>query len=145
METPLFVYRAQKRKISGSFDFTERNLHLRNLQINPGAKIVFVNPGQQTILHVNGSVVWRGAIQNQASSYNTIAKGFKFVQHSSKRMYIDEVFLGTIVAPASHVIIGQSRSPFYGSIMADKISVHQYTEFYYVKFNPTTTLLTLNF
>lgn len=116
-----------------------------NLQINPGAKIVFVNPGQQTILHVNGSVVWRGAIQNQASSYNTIAKGFKFVQHSSKRMYIDEVFLGTIVAPASHVIIGQSRSPFYGSIMADKISVHQYTEFYYVKFNPTTTLLTLNF
>ena len=28
METPLFVYRAQKRKISGSFDFTERNLHL---------------------------------------------------------------------------------------------------------------------
>ena len=29
METPLFVYRAQKRKISGSFDFTERNLHLR--------------------------------------------------------------------------------------------------------------------
>ncbi len=29
METPLFVYRAQKRKISGSFDFTERNLHLQ--------------------------------------------------------------------------------------------------------------------
>jgi len=28
VETPLFVYRAQKRKISGSFDFTERNLHL---------------------------------------------------------------------------------------------------------------------
>ena len=28
METPLFVYRAQKRKISGSFDFTEINLHL---------------------------------------------------------------------------------------------------------------------
>ncbi len=29
METPLFVYRAQNRKISGSFDFTERNLHLQ--------------------------------------------------------------------------------------------------------------------
>ncbi len=30
METPLFVYRAQNRKISGSFDFTERNLHLQD-------------------------------------------------------------------------------------------------------------------
>lgn len=116
-----------------------------DLQINPGAKIVFVNPGQQTILHVNGSVVWRGAIQNQASSYNAIASGFKFVQHSSKRMYIDEVFLGTIVAPTSYVIIGQSRNPFYGSVIADRITVHQYTDVYYVKFNPTIMIYTLNF
>ena len=43
METPLFVYRAQKRKISGSFDFTERNLHLLSLifrqEIKPFATI----------------------------------------------------------------------------------------------------------
>ena len=116
-----------------------------NLQLEPGAKIEFVAPGYQTVLHVNGNFIWRGTILNNEFVNEIVAKGFKLVQHSSMKMYVDEKFFGTIVAPASHVILGQVNKTFYGSVMADNISVHQYANIYYVKFNPITMMYSFNF
>ncbi|WP_295858592.1 hypothetical protein [uncultured Fibrobacter sp.] len=68
-----------------------------------------------------------------------------YEQRENKKMYVDEKFFGTIIAPASHVILGQANKTFYGSVMANNISVHQYADIYYVKFNPTTMMYSFNF
>ena len=109
-----------------------------NLQIESGAKIEFVSPGSQTILHTNGTFIWRGTIQKSENLNETIARSFKLVQHSASRMYIDNRFMGAIFAPYSHVILGQSHKIYYGSVVANIISVHQYATIKFVKFNPTT-------
>lgn len=116
-----------------------------NLQLEPGTKIEFAMPGRQTVFHINGDFIWRGTILNKGYANETIATGFKLVQHSSKKMYVDEKFFGTIVAPASHVILGQANKTFYGSVMANDISVHQYSEVYYVKFNPAPMMYSFDF
>ena len=61
-----------------------------------------------------------------------------YEQRENKKMYVDEKFFGTI-------ILGQANKTFYGSVMANNISVHQYADIYYVKFNPTTMMYSFNF
>lgn len=138
-------YASLKVNSNGKIRIYPGEIWVGNLQLEPGAKIEFVAPGYQTVFHVNGSFIWRGTILNNGFTNETIAKGFKLIQHSSKKMYVDEKFFGTIVAPASHVILGQANKTFYGSVMANDISVHQYTNIYYVKFNPTTMMYSFNF
>lgn len=138
-------YASLKVNSNGKIRIYPGEIWVGNLQLDPGAKIEFVSPGYQTVFHVNGSFIWRGTILNNGFANETIAKGFKLVQHSSKKMYVDEKFFGTIVAPASHVILGQANKTFYGSVMANNISVHQYANIYYVKFNPTTMMYSFNF
>ena len=78
---------------------------------------------------------------NNAADYSIVAQGFKLIQHAhGKRMYIDNMVAGNIVAPYSEVVIAQSRKLFYGKIYAEKISVHQYARFYHVDFNPIRSL-----
>lgn len=138
-------YASLKVNSNGKIRIYPGEIWIGNLQLEPGAKIEFVSPGYQTVFHVNGNFIWRGTILNNGFTNETIAKGFKLIQHSSKKMYVDEKFFGTIVAPASHVILGQANKTFYGSVMADNISVHQYANIYYVKFNPTTMMYSFNF
>ena len=138
-------YASLKVNSNGKIRIYPGEIWVGNLQLEPGAKIEFVAPGYQTVFHVNGNFIWRGTILNNGFTNETIAKGFKLIQHSSKKMYVDEKFFGTIVAPASHVILGQANKTFYGSVMANDISVHQYADIYYVKFNPTTMMYSFNF
>ncbi len=131
-------YENLKIAYGGTIRIHPGEIWIGNLDIEPGAKIEFVAPGYQTILHINGSFIWRGKIQNKEFSSTNIAKGFKLVQHSPQKMYVDETFLGSIIAPTSHVILGQSHKVFYGAVMAKDLSVHQYTVINYIPFEPVT-------
>ena len=60
-------------------------------------------------------------------------------------MYVDDRFMGAIFAPYSHVVLGQSHKLFYGSVVANSISVHQYATIRFVKFNPTVLYYSIAF
>lgn len=138
-------YRSVKIEGSGKLRINSGEMWVGDLQIESGAKIEFVSPGSQTILHVNGSFIWRGTIQNSDSFNESIARGFKLIQHSANRMYVDDRFMGAIFAPYSHVVLGQSHKLFYGSVVANSISVHQYATIRFVKFNPTVLYYSIAF
>ena len=138
-------YKSVKVEGGGTLRINAGEMWVGDLQIESGAKIEFVSPGSQTILHVNGNFTWRGTIQNHDDFNETIARGFKLLQHSSNRMYVDDKFLGSIFAPYSHVILGQSHKLFYGSVVGRVISVHQYATIKFVKFNPTVLHYSLLF
>ena len=109
------------------------------LQVESNAKIEFVNPGEASVLHLNGNIIWR--CHDDESLANTsywvkIARGFKIVQHSSKKMYLGGSFGGTIYAPLSKLILGQEVKIIYGRFLAKDITVHQYSKVYRVDFDP---------
>ena len=81
----------------------------------------FEEPGQETVMHINGDFTWRAKTDNNAVEYPLIAQGFKLIQHAhGKRMYIDNMVAGSIIAPHSEVILAQSRKLYYGKIYAEK-------------------------
>ena len=72
-------------------------------------------------MHINGDFTWRAKTDNKAVEYPLIAQGFKLIQHAhGKRMYIDNMVAGSIIAPHSEVILAQSRKLYYGKIYAEK-------------------------
>ena len=50
-------------------------------------------------------------------------------------MFVDNIFAGTIFAPTSNVILGQSNKLFYGTVIANDITVHQYSRIYHIPFS----------
>lgn len=72
--------------------------------------------------------------------------GFKLEQHKKdgKRMFIDNLPVGQIVAPYSDVVMAQSNKKFYGTVFAKNIVVHQYAKLYHVDFSPVEHELAVN-
>lgn len=110
------------------------------LQIEPNAKIEFLSSGESSVIHLNGRIIWRS--RNNEPLTNTaywlkVAKGFKIVQHSSKSMYMEGAFGGTIYAPLSKLVLGQDVKIIYGRFLAKDITIHQYSKVFRVDYNPT--------
>lgn len=109
------------------------------LQLESGARIEFSNPGESSIVHLNGDIIWRPQSSNQLTDvgyWSSVARGFKLIQHSSKYMYIEGVFGGTIYAPLSKVVLGQVNKMLYGRFFAKDITVHQYAKVFRVDYAP---------
>lgn len=105
-----------------------------SIQLDPGSNIQFINDGQASILHISGKFIWRATMQGDLK---TIAKSFKLVQYAyGINMFIDKNFGGTIIAPFSNVVIGQSQKLFYGTVLANNLSIHQYTTLWHIDFSP---------
>lgn len=109
------------------------------LQLEPNAKIEFLNPGKASVLHLNGDIIWRLTSDyslTDAVYWSNVARGFKLVQHSSKKMFIEGPFGGTIYAPLSKLVLGQDTKMIYGRFLAKDITVHQYSKVFRVDYNP---------
>lgn len=106
-----------------------------NIQLESGSKILFSEPGRETIIHLNGSTIWRSKTLND--NLELVAKGFKIIQHSSETMIVEGEWAGTIFAPNADLILGQSSKTLYGRFLGNNITVHQYATIYNVNFNPT--------
>ena len=130
-------YSFVKVEAGGTLIIPSGTIYIGSIQLDPRSNVGFTTPGQETVIHVKNDFTWRARTLNDAAKYAAIAQGFKLVLHASgKRLYIDNMMAGNIVAPYSEVVIAQSRKLFYGTIFADKISVHQYAKLYHVDFNP---------
>lgn len=109
------------------------------LQLEPNAKIEFLNPSKASVLHLNGNIIWRLKSDyplTDVSYWSNVARGFKLVQHSSKTMFIEGPFGGTIYAPLSKLVLGQDVKSIYGRFFAKDITVHQYSMVFRVDYNP---------
>lgn len=104
------------------------------LQLHSGSRLLFTQPGKSSILHINGNVHWHPTLIN--TDYSTLARGFKLIHHGSINMFIETLFAGTIVAPKSNVMLGQSTKVFYGSVLAKNITLHQHSNFYHIPYKP---------
>jgi len=134
-------YTSVKVEAGGFLKIPSGTYYIGSIQLEPRSEVFFSEPGYETVMHINGDFTWRASMTNNAADYSIVAQGFKLIQHAhGKRMYIDNMVAGNIVAPYSEVVIAQSRKLFYGKIYAEKISVHQYARFYHVDFNPIRSL-----
>lgn len=114
------------------------------LQLESGAKIEFLNPGELSVLHLNGKIIWRPNSDYPLENvvyWSNVAKGFKIVQHSSNFMFIEGAFGGTIYAPLSKLILGQVHKRLYGRFLAKDLIVHQYTQIFRVDNAPNISPL----
>ncbi len=115
-----------------------------DVQLESGSTIAFLNSGYSTILHLNGSVIWRSSIKVFGDSAQAIqerkriAKGFKIIQHQGVTMNIEGDWSGTIFSPNGNLILCQASvsKTIYGRFLANYISVHQNARVYSVAYNP---------
>ena len=141
-------FKSLKVEAGGTLKFGTGEMSVGTLQIEAGAKVEFVNPGYETILHVNGTCIWRGDILpfgNTSSSVEVefisnrlklIAEGFKLVQHDSATIFIEGLWAGTIFAPQAELVLGQANKEIYGRFLGHGITLHQYARMIAVKFAP---------
>ena len=109
-------------------------MSIGNIQLESGSKVLFINPGMQTILHLNGGVIWRARTLND--DLEKVAKGFKLVQHGSETMTVEGMWAGTIFAPNADLVLGQSSKSLYGRFLGKNVTVHQYAQVYGIPFAP---------
>ena len=105
-----------------------------NIQLESSSRVEFTEPGKSTIIHANGTTIWRFWTLND--NLIQVAKGFKLVQHSSETMFIEGQWAGTIFAPSADLVLGQSYKVLYGRFLGRNVDVHQYSSVYNVDFNP---------
>lgn len=120
-------------------------IYVGNIQLESGSTFMFENPGYRTVLHLNGSVIWRGKyVENKAAADPrekmsiAVAQGFKLIQHSANEMDISSIWHGTIIAPYSKVVLGQASESkkIIGHVLAKDIVVHQNSVVYQQFFSP---------
>ncbi len=141
----LGYYSSIKAEGNATLNILPGTYYIGSIQLDSRSSVTFKEPGQETVMHINGDFTWRAKTDNNAVEYPLIAQGFKLIQHAhGKRMYIDNMVAGSIIAPHSEVILAQSRKLYYGKIYAEKISVHQYAKLYHVDFNPIPNNLTVS-
>ena len=105
-----------------------------NIQLESGSRVEFTEPGKSTIIHANGTTIWRSWTLND--NLIQVAKGFKLIQHGSETMFIEGQWAGTIFAPNADLVLGQSYKTLYGRFLGRNVDVHQYSSVYNVDFNP---------
>ena len=120
-------------------------IYVGNIQLESGSTFMFEHPSYETVLHLNGNVIWRGKyVENESvevrfqSMSNAVARGFKLIQHSNNEMDISSVWHGTIIAPYSKVVLGQpsGAKKIFGQVLAKEVVVHQNSFVYHVAYSP---------
>ena len=109
-------------------------MYIGNIQLESGSKVLFIHPGMQTILHLNGSVIWRARTLND--DLEKVARGFKLIQYGSETMTVEGMWAGTIFAPNADLVLGQSSKKLYGRFLGKNVTVHQYAQVYGIPFAP---------
>ena len=130
------MYSKVKVESGASLKIEPGEIKVGDIQFETGSTITFTNPGLQTILHADGSLIWRAAITNEDKEL--VAKGFKLIQNSDNDVNIEGDWAGTIHAARSYLVMGQAKKIIYGRFLAGSITIHQESRIYRVDFSPIT-------
>lgn len=139
------AYDTLKVESGASIVFAPGQIFVRGLlQLDAGANVEYLKPGEKTILNLDGKLKWQAASKrslDDSDYWSRVARGFMFIQHKSGTMYIEGNFAGTLYAPLAKIIMGQTEKTFYGRVLARDITIHQYTKIFRVDFNPMEPLI----
>lgn len=127
-------FKTLKVNSGGKLLIESGEMFVGNIQLESGSWVQFAEPGKRTVIHANGSTIWRSKSLND--DLVKVAKGFMLVQHSSESMFVEGQWAGTIFAPNADLILGQVYKTLYGRFLGNNVSVHQYSTVYNVDFNP---------
>lgn len=111
------------------------------IQFESGSEINFTNPGEGTTLYTEGKILWRTKIANEDKEL--VAKGFKLVQRSDKETFIEGDWAGTVFAPRSDLVMGQTEKLMYGRFLGKAVTMHQNSRIYRVDYNPIDSYSTI--
>ncbi len=107
------------------------NLYVGDLQLDAGSKIGFENQAKNTILYVKGKILWKSNFfykGHRNFSYKSVAEHFKLVYSGLEKVFFDNNWYGTIVAPNAKIVLGQThKKNLFGQFFADEIVIHQFS------------------
>ena len=131
------TFRSLKVEAGGTLLITSGEMIIDYLQLDSDAKLYFVTPGYETIVHVNKSIKWNAEIINADPAL--YAQGFKLYYYGTGTFDVAGRWGGTLIAPNAEIILGQNwNKVIYGQFLAKQIVVHQYATIQRVIFNPIT-------
>ena len=112
---------------NGTLIIPAGEFYVKNLQLQDYGKVKFSQPGQQSILHIDGEFFWRAPMDHSEQELKTIASNFEVLISTHNRDYfINKTFAGRIVAPYSNVYIETTQATYYGSLIAFNIEARNF-------------------
>jgi hypothetical protein len=128
------AYRNLKVEAGGTLKLGAGTIRVKNITMEWGSRLEFINPGRETLLIADGYVIWRAQIVN--SDLQTVAKGFKLIEYAPGYIHIEGDWAGTIFARWSELTLGQVKKTAYGSFVAKKVYLGNGLTIYRVHFSP---------
>lgn len=119
------------------------HIYVGNIQLESGSLLEFLEPGRETVVHAEGSFIWRTTLINEDRAL--VARGFKLIQYGEQPMFVEGQWAGTIHAIRAHLILGQTIKELHGRFLGNMVTVHQNTDVYRVDFNPIQSTLEISF
>jgi hypothetical protein len=130
------IYALIKVESGGTLKVEPGEIMVNRIQLEAGSKVTFTNPGHETVIKMDGSLIWRATITNE--NKELVAKGFKLLQYNTADVNIEGDWAGTIHAARSSLVMGQANKLIYGRFLARTITMHQESRIYRVDFSPIT-------
>lgn len=127
-----------KVESGGVVYFPVGSLFVGNLQLDAGSKIRFKDQSRNTTLYAKGTIQWKSSFSYQMGKgfeEECVAANFRFIYSGSQKIFFDTNWHGTIIAPNSKIVLGQTNNKeLYGQFFANEIVIHQYSKLVHVPF-----------
>ncbi|MDD5943878.1 hypothetical protein [Fibrobacter sp.] len=136
-------YRSIRVARGGRLKINPGQIYVGNIQLESGSLLEFLEPGKETVIHAEGSFLWRTTLMNEDRAL--VARGFKLIQYGEQPMFVEGQWAGTIHAIRAHLILGQTIKELHGRFLGNMVTVHQNTDVYRVDFNPIQSTLEISF
>ncbi|MDD5943419.1 hypothetical protein [Fibrobacter sp.] len=62
-------------------------IYVGNIQLESGSQLEFLEPGKETVIHAEGSFIWRASLLNEDKAL--VARGFKLIQYGEHPMFVE--------------------------------------------------------
>ena len=136
-------YRSVRVMYGGKLKVNPGKMYIGNIQLESGSQLEFLEPGKETVIHAEGSFLWRTTLINEDRAL--VARGFKLIQYGEQPMFVEGQWAGTIHAARAQLILGQTIKELHGRFLGNMVTVHQNTDVYRVDFNPIRSTLEISF
>ena len=136
-------YRSVRVMYGGKLKINPGQIYIGNIQLESGSQLEFLEPGKETVIHAEGSFIWRTSLLNEDKAL--VARGFKLIQYGEQPVFVEGDWAGTIHAAKAQLILGQTVKNVYGRFLGNGVTVHQNTDVYRVDFNPIQQSIEISF
>jgi hypothetical protein len=136
-------YRSVRVMYGGKLKVNPGKMYIGNIQLESGCQLEFLEPGKETVIHAEGSFIWRASLLNEDKFL--VARGLKLIQYGEQPVFVEGDWAGTIHAAKAQLILGQTVKNVYGRFLGHGVTVHQNTDVYRVDFNPIQQSLEVSF